>query len=275
MVIPATAINFTGGTNVTLVAEPSGVFRVFTNDLSTTGFGNARFTFNNADLLTASICIDASPVTGLTGIGVGHSGEVEVPQEIDAQVSVKIDGGPCGANHPNALAAGTNFVFTATDNAAVCLASCVQVIVVGQDRPENNPNTAAFCSAFTGLQNILAEIKSVLGGVNPADSSTFPSQAAVNQLVVDINNAVNAGDQVVPPTVQPQWETATSGLRELAEGLAEVGYDLSKVPEVKLDTVIDDINSPLSGAVAAATTVLTNFFTSSCVTTTVSPLFTG
>ena len=256
----------------------SGFLPTFSNDLSTTGFGNARFTLNNSNAVALDVCIDGVKVAALTDIGVGHSNEVEMPQEIDAELNVVPDPAPCTFNTPNAtpLAAGTNLVVTATDVTA-CTTGCAQLIVVGQDRPQNNPNTAAFCSALTALQNIQAEIKGVLGGVNPADSSTFPSAPAVNQLVTDINSAVNAGDAVVPTTVMPQWEIVTSGLRQLATGLTSASYRLANIPEASLDTIIDGINStaPPSGATAAATTVLTSFFETSCITTTVSPLFTG
>jgi hypothetical protein len=274
------ALTTVGGTNVTAVIGPGGVAQ-FTNDISPTANGQARFTFHNDDGATIYLCLNGAPVPGTTwataGIAVGASGEAEVPASVPASLTVSI-GVPiptCAgtAKALPGLAAGTNSVSTATLDAA-CTTSCFQIIQVDQTRPTNSAATAAFCTSLTTLQGLKAEIKSVLGNA----VAVHPSTAAVQTLVTDINNALAAGDASVLASVKPQWETATSGLRQLAEGLTSAGFDVSLIPTAQLQTIQDGangVNQAANPAGDAATAVLTNFFLTNCVPTTVTLKFTG
>jgi hypothetical protein len=310
-----------GGSNVTIaVNDASGgwitpgttvgpTLESFTNDLSATANGLARFQVHNQSPQSADICIAGVKPTGLANIAPGGSGEAEVAAATPPSIAiVSPAGGACstGTAVPlPGLAAGSNTVFTIgvslqfnafppNPNGSNIIGStacgknpadpgaCVQVFQVGQGRPVNSAATAAFCAALNpGLTGIQAEIKSVLGGIDPTSAATVtatkPSTAAVQKLVNDINSIVAAGDASVPATVLPQWETVTAGLRKLATGLTSAGFDVSNIPLSDLKTIVDGangVNQTANPANDAATAVLTNFFLTNCVAAAV-PKFTG
>jgi len=290
-------ITVTGGTTYALVVEPFiagppppvGVLAQFAADTTPTALGKARFQMNHGanGAPEASICLNGSVVPGITDITYGNSGIAEVAAGT-YNLGVSIGGGPCSTPNPINLVAGTSFVLTVTDNGGnespPCGADCVQVLVVGQGRPANTPAAPAFCKDVLGLGAVSADLKTVLGPIVVGTPSTYPTPAAVMAAVGATNAAIASGDMNVPLEIRPQWEILTAGLRDLTTGLALVGGDVTLLPPEALTAIVDGLNNPPANpSTAAATAVLTSWFTSNCITpapaaaaaTETTPAFTG
>jgi hypothetical protein len=292
-----TTLTFAQGQFDAALVDPAGpvlpnaasVFLFSTvNNLTSTALGNARFTVHNLTGGSVDVCVNGTKI--FTGVANTASAEKEFPEAINAAVNFEI---PSAAGCPGtaktiSFAAGTNLVLTLGGDATLtgapgsqtttlhsCTTGCSELFFVGQGRPVNAAATAAFCAALNpGLTGIQAEVKATLGTV----TTSPPSIAAVKQLVTDINTLVAAGDASVPATVLPQWEQATSGLRTLSETLTAVSFDVSTLTAAQRQQLQDGangVNQAANPALDAATTVLTNFFLTSCVTAAVTPKFTG
>jgi hypothetical protein len=268
------SISVVGGDTYSLVVEPGAIgnpgvtLAQFTADGTQTALGKARFQMNHAALgaPAASVCLDGAVVPGLTGITYSQSGVAEVAEGTH-NLGLSIGGAPCTTPNPVDLVAGTNFVLTVTDNQnPSCTTACVQVLVVGQARPANTPATPAFCADVLGLGSASKALSALLSPIVVGDTATYPTPAAVMTAVDGVNAVIASGDANVPAAIKPQWEILTAGLRDLTTGLALVGGDVSKLPPASLQAIVDGVNSTTPNAeTAAATAVLTQFYTTSCV----------
>jgi len=278
----AVTISPTGCVVVACFVGNTGILGVFigVNDTTPTDFGFSRITIHNTTAGTLDVCVDGDKV--LTGIAGGSSQQVEVEAQQNAAVQIfsSAAGCPGPANTIN-LVAGTNLVIltvavTGTPLFPPCTSDCGQVLFVDQERHPNVANTSAFCANVLNLAKFQADYKTVLGGVNPNDSLTYPSRGAVSDLTAEIDSTVTNGDLTVPGEIKPQWETISAGLRMLSQVFKLVDFDVSKFPvvasngdHVSLEQIVEGANGfSLPGVkdpdLVAAVSALTNWYKANC-----------
>ena len=246
---------------------------------------NALPTFNNdatggagaaAVPGAADLCVDGDKVLTEVAPGTTQQVEVESQQQASVQLFESSPGCPGAASTIN-LVPGTNVVFTLVANDfPVCDVDCAQVLFVDQERHPNVANTSAFCAVIPQLATFQADFKSVLGGVDPNDSLTYPSRGAVSDLVAEIDSLVTRGDLAVPGEIKPQWESISEDLRLLSQLLKLVDFDVSGFPVVSqngdhfsLEEIVEAANAfNLPGVPTpefdAAVSALTSWFTANC-----------
>nr|WP_249420464.1 DUF4397 domain-containing protein [Rhabdothermincola salaria] len=269
-------ISVAGGTTYTLVVEPNvagppppvGTLAQFVVDTTPTGLGMARFQFNHAipaGVGPVSVCLDGEAVAGLEEITFPNAGIAEVPEGVYG-LSLDLGLGCDPETNDVNLVAGTSFALTATA-VETCGANCVQVLVVGQERPDNMPDPA-FCNDVLGLSEATILLDALFAGVVVGEPGTYPTPDEVMDVVDALNAVILLGDIDVPLEVQPQWEILTAGLRDLAAGLALVGGDLEMLPEAALQDIIDGLNDDTPDPeIDAATEVLTEWVVANCFDT--------
>jgi hypothetical protein len=258
----------------------AGLF-VGLNDTSPTDFGFARLTIHNAITNQApntvfDVCVDGDKVLSNITQGTSQQVEVEAQQNANLQIFPTSVGCP-GAGTATNFVAGTNLVITLVpNNQPACTTDCGQVLFVDQERHPNVANTSSFCANVLNLAKFQADYKTVLGGVDPNNSLTYPSRGAVSDLTAEIDSTVTTGDLTVPGEIKPQWEVISAGLRMLSQVFKLVDFDVSKFPvvtqngdHVSLEQIVEGANGfSLPGTanpdLVAAVSALTAWYKANC-----------
>jgi hypothetical protein len=297
--LSVTQFDWAGGTNNTIVfggltcedtmcdRAAGGSTFGFTNDLSATAAGNARFSLNNAGTgLALNVCFDGQgqKLTAVPSLAssatMAHGSEVEFPAGQPVSVRISEVANCVGADAILLdLAAGTNTVVT--DRPGVYN---VRVLIVDTVDVDNVPVQSAFCTALLSLQGIEAQIKATFGAVVALDPATSPSKFQVKSLVDTINAALKAGDTHVTNLEKNFWDQATQELEDLAAELTAAGFDWNKLDLADADqqSIIDyanGVNQDPDQAVVTAKEALTAFAVANCLSASTvkgsGPKFTG